>query len=170
MEDENTDVIIPSAPVPILSVAELEHYKSLAIEMRDRCVLGINDISMYRLLTHQYPFITRSVIADMEWWRTGVDVDVHSERYHKILSVLKELPASFAFVMSVRNVDCHQLRDEQILPLFFGDTCNEWIYSPETLETLPEEVKSQRYAYYEYMAYIVLNETEELAFGITHLF
>ncbi len=170
MEYELTDAITPSAPVPILTVPELEHYKAQAIEMRDRCVLAINDITMYRVLVHQYPVITRNVIAEMEWWKNGVGFDTDTDRYQKILSVLKELPSSFAFVMSVRNPDCYQLRDETILALFFGKECEKWIYTPESIESLPDEDKSIRFSYYEYMAYVVLNETEELAFSVTHLF
>jgi hypothetical protein len=159
----------PEIHVPILSVTELENYKASAIEMRDRCVLGINDITMYRLLTHQYPAITRQVIADMEWWNSGIDIDTESDRYNKLMSVLRELPHSFSLVMSVHNIDCHQLRDEDILKIFFGDECEKWIYNPELVIGMSDDDKQFQFANYEYMASVVLNQTDELAFSITHL-
>ena len=52
---------------PIMTVEEIELKRANAIAMRDRYVECINNLSIYRVLTHQYIPITRNTIEDIEW-------------------------------------------------------------------------------------------------------
>lgn len=138
----------------ILSINDLERYKTESIMSRDRLVSIINDISSYRVLNHQYLPITREFIREIEA-RDVTDI----ERY-------KSLPKSFAFVMALHNKECRKMSDAEILSNFFGEQWDTWAEAPETIATFSEEDQTQIYANYEYMAYIVLNACDELAFSI----
>jgi hypothetical protein len=149
--EESKDPVIEDT---ILSLNELEMYKTEAILARDRLVSIINDISSYRVLNHQYLPITRDFIREIEA-RDFADI----ERY-------KSLPNSFAFVMALHNKECRKMADDEILSNFFGENWASWINAPESVPDLPEERREQIYANYEYMAYVVLNVCDELAFNI----
>lgn len=152
--EESKDPVIEDT---ILSLNELEQYKTEAILARDRLVSIINDISSYRVLNHQYLPITRDFIREIEA-RDFADI----ERY-------KSLPNSFAFVMALHNSECRKMADDEILSNFFGPDFASWINAPESVPDLPEERREQIYANYEYMAYVVLNVRDELAFSIQHI-
>lgn len=161
MESTNTecDQEFPENPVlfpehPILSINDIEKYKTEAIQSRDRFVQTINDISSYRVLNYQYLPITRSFIREIEV-RNVDDID-------RWIS----LPKSFAFVMALHNEECRRMSDDEILVNFFGEDCREWIESPDKIGGFSEEEQTQIYANYEYMAYIVLNVCDELRFAI----
>lgn len=141
----------------ILSINDLEQYKTESIMARDRLVSIINDISSYRVLNHQYLPITREFIREIEA-RDFTDI----ERY-------KSLPKSFAFVMALNNKECRKMSDAEILSNFFGEEWDTWAEAPENIATFLEEHQTQIYANYEYMAYIVLNACDELAFSIQSL-
>jgi hypothetical protein len=145
---------VPFVEDPILSVTDLERYKSEAILARDRFVTIINDISSYRVLNHQYLPITRPFIREIEA-RDFTDTDR-----------LKSLPQSFAFVMALHNKECRKMSNAEILSNFFGEDCYVWINVPEKVSDFSDEKQTQIYANYEYMAYIVLNACDELAFSI----
>ena len=149
--EESKDPVIEDT---ILSLNELEHYKTEAILARDRLVSIINDISSYRVLNHHYLPITRDFIREIEA-RDFADI----ERY-------KSLPKSFAFAMALHNSECRKMSDDEILSIFFGPDFASWINAPESVPDLPEERREQIYANYEYMAYVVLNVRDELAFNI----
>jgi hypothetical protein len=117
----------------------------------------INDISSYRVLNYQYLPITREFIREIEA-HDFTDI----ERY-------KSLPKSFAFVMALHNSECRKMSDNEILSNFFGPDWASWINAPETVADLSEERREQIYANYEYMAYVVLNVRDELAFNIKTL-
>lgn len=144
----------PPQETLILSINDLEQYKTEAIMSRDRLVNIINDISAYRVLNHQYLPITRAFIREIES-RDFTDM----ERY-------KCLPKSFAFVMALHNKECRKMSDDEILSNFFGEDWESWINAPEKIGGFSEEVQTQIYANYEYMAYVVLNVCDELAFSI----
>ena len=144
----------PPQETLILSINDLEQYKTEAIMSRDRLVNIINDISAYRVLNHQYLPITRAFIREIEA-RDFTDM----ERY-------KCLPKSFAFVMALHNKECRKMSDDEILSNFFGEDCREWIEAPDKIGGFSEEEQTQIYANYEYMAYIVLNVCDELRFAI----
>jgi hypothetical protein len=58
------------------------------------------------------------------------------------------------------------MSDDEILSNFFGPDYAAWAEAPETVADLSDAEKHQVYANYEYMAYVVLNVRDELAFNI----
>jgi len=124
-----------------MDLDELEKRKVYAMEKRDLYSTLMNEISIYRMLTHKYIPLTRDMIESLDT----------SEENEELLESIR---TAFAFIMSYRSIECKGWRDEDILRAFFGDRIDD----PET-----------KAANYEYMAYVVLNETAELEFRIIDL-
>jgi hypothetical protein len=159
------------SPVPLMSVDELEKLKADAIFARDTYVNAINDISNYRMLIHQYLPITREMIGELDWiktvWLENSSIpELEQPRFAALTAQLHSLPMSFAFVMAIRNDDCRRMSDSDILGNFFGPDSHEWICWPNAVFGKTAEEKCQIHANYEYMAYVVINEIDELAFNI----
>jgi hypothetical protein len=68
--------------------------------------------------------------------------------------------------MAIRNDDCRAMSDSEILDAFFGKESREWIADPNCVFSLSQETQTEIQGNYEYMAYIVINETDELVFRI----
>jgi len=173
-----TPVELPEEPVnpdmswvkPIMSIAEIEQRKANAITMRDRYVECINNLSEYRILTHQYIPITRNTIDDIEWikgvWLTSNTQLTNIQRVEEIIKTLTSLPMSFAFVMAVRNDECRKMSDADILCNFFGEDSQDWLFYPNGIINKTNEMKMDIYENYKYMAHVVVNEIDELMFSI----
>jgi hypothetical protein len=143
-------------PLPKWSSSEIDLLKNSAMLLRDQYVECINDISSYRFIMDREYTITRDFISLLDPFSPNP----------RLIEHLRVLPAIFAFVMAIRNDDCRAMSDSEIIDAFFGEESREWIADPNCVFSLSQEKQTEIQGNYEYMAYIVINETDELAFRI----